>query len=139
MIRKAETKDLVAIKKLGQRLLTNFSSTYNVENYIKSNDYIVLINDENIINAFLIVRINLDFYELEAIYVDEDYREKGIATKMINYLIENFIEKGKEILLEVNSNNENAINLYKKFEFNVINIRKKYYNNGDAYIMKRVV
>ena len=44
----------------------------------------------------------------------------------------------KEITLEVNSNNIPAKNLYEKFGFNVVGLRKKYYNNTyDAIIMTK--
>ena len=44
--------------------------------------------------------------------------------------------KLNDITLEVNTNNIAAINLYKKFKFEKIGIRKKYYNNiDDALIM----
>ena len=42
----------------------------------------------------------------------------------------------KDITLEVNINNTSAINLYKKYNFKEVGIRKKYYNNlDDALIM----
>ena len=40
-------------------------------------------------------------------------------------------------MLEVNTENIAAINLYKKFNFEIINTRKKYYEGKDAYIMER--
>jgi len=45
-------------------------------------------------------------------------------------------EKGiTSITLEVNSNNIPAQKLYEKFGFNVVGIRKKYYNNIDDAII----
>ena len=44
--------------------------------------------------------------------------------------------KLKDITLEVNINNISAINLYKKYDFKEVGLRKKYYNNcDDALIM----
>lgn len=46
--------------------------------------------------------------------------------------------KLKDITLEVNINNIPAINLYKKYSFEEVGIRKKYYNNiDDALIMTK--
>jgi ribosomal-protein-alanine N-acetyltransferase len=43
----------------------------------------------------------------------------------------------KPIMVEVNQNNVQAINLYKKIGFKQIDIRRKYYpNNEDALIMQ---
>lgn len=57
-------------------------------------------------------------------------------------MLEALIEKAKEtstlITLEVNEKNISAINLYKKYGFQIIGTRKKYYdNNFDAYIMTK--
>ena len=41
----------------------------------------------------------------------------------------------KSITLEVNENNLPAINLYSKFLFKKLGIRKKYYNNKDNAII----
>ena len=44
----------------------------------------------------------------------------------------------KNIYLEVNVENTQAIKLYEKFGFKNLGIRKKYYNNTtDAYIMTK--
>ena len=40
------------------------------------------------------------------------------------------------IMLEVSTDNRPAINLYKKVGFQIINVRKNYYENKDAYVMK---
>lgn len=57
-------------------------------------------------------------------------------------LLENLINKSKNIAssitLEVNTENEIAINLYKKYGFKNLGKRKNYYNNMfDAYIMTK--
>ena len=43
----------------------------------------------------------------------------------------------KKITLEVNINNTIALNLYKKFNFKEVAIRKGYYNGIDAILMER--
>ncbi len=138
MIRKGNLKDLAQINALGMNLIPNFITTYDIKGYLTNNKYIILVNDDNNINAFLIVLKNIDAYELEFIYVDEDSRKQGIATKLLNYLEDNYLNKNDVILLEVAINNDNAINLYKKFDYKIINIRQKYYKNIDAYVMKKV-
>lgn len=139
MIFKAVKEDINEINALGKLLYDNFEKTYFIEKYLSENNYIILVEKENVINGFMIVYKNIDYYELELIIVSENYREQGIATKLMNYFVDNFCQKDDIILLEVSCENEKAINLYKKFDFEKINIRKKYYNNVDAYIMKKVI
>ena len=70
------------------------------------------------------------------IAIHKNYRQQGFASSLlsevINYCKNNGINK---INLEVNENNIPAINLYKKLNFRIDGIRKKYYGNNDAIIM----
>lgn len=138
MIREGKLEDLTKINELGMKLISNFITTYNIKDYLTNDKYIILVSDVDNINAFLIVLKNIDTYEIEAIYVDNDSRRQGIATKLLFYLEDHYLNKNDTILLEVAVNNENAINLYKKLGFNIINTRHKYYKDIDAYVMKKV-
>lgn len=65
-------------------------------------------------------------------------RQKGVASKILGKLIEIADEKNMiGITLEVRESNKEAINLYKKFDFEQEGIRKEYYKNPveDAIIM----
>ena len=139
MIRTAKEKDIIELNKLGILLNDNFTKTYNLDNYINDENYIILLNEEQIINAMMIVYKNIDYYELETIVVNPHYRNKKIATKLLEYFINYCTKKEDIILLEVAVNNDNAIRLYKKFNFEIINNRRKYYGNVDAYVMKKVI
>ena len=95
--------------------------------------YLNTLSSYNItLNAFSHILI---YAKVNYIYVKEEYRKKGVATELLNYMIttNNF----NNITLEVNIKNLNAINLYKKFDFKIINIRKNYYNGVDGYLMER--
>lgn len=137
MIRKATPEDINIINILGSKFKDNFSTTYDINNYLENDNYIILLNEDIVINAFMIIYKNIDYYELEAIYVSDDSRNKGIASSILSYFFNTF--KPNEILLEVAVNNISALNLYKKFGFEIINVRKKYYNGIDAYVMKKVM
>ncbi len=137
MINKASIEDISTINNLGSLLYNNFNNIYNILYYIEdNNNYEVLIYKEDIIKGFLILYNNIDYIELLVIVVDPLYRRVGIASKLLDYIINKY---NKSIILEVATNNLDAINLYKKFNFIEVGIRKKYYNNLiDAYIMKLV-
>lgn len=139
MIRKAVENDLKKINNLGIIFNQNFINTYNVKDYLKNSNYIILVNEDEEVNAFMIIYKNLDYYELEAIIVSPDCRKKGIANNLLTHFINIYLKSNDILLLEVAINNVAAINLYKKFQFEIINIRKKYYQNIDAYVMKKVI
>jgi len=139
MICIAKSENIEAINNLGKNLYDNFEKIYPLNNYVNNENYIILIDKEKDINGFLLVYKNLDYYELEIIITAENMRKKGIASMLIEYFIKNYCKKNDIILLEVSDKNEIAISLYKKFEFEIINIRKKYYKDSDAFIMKKVI
>ncbi|OGI20565.1 MAG: ribosomal-protein-alanine N-acetyltransferase [Candidatus Melainabacteria bacterium RIFCSPHIGHO2_02_FULL_34_12] len=66
------------------------------------------------------------------------YRNKGVADKLLYTLIKDAISKSvKWLTLEVRISNAPAINLYNKYKFKQLGIRKKYYqdNGEDALIL----
>ncbi len=139
MIRIAKKEDINVINNMGSLYYPNFINTYNIDDYIKNSNYLILVNEELNINAFLIVLKTFDTWEIELIYVNEKDRKKGIGTKLLDYFFNNYPKQNSQIFLEVSVENNNAINLYKKMGFNIISIRKKYYNCIDAYIMKKII
>lgn len=95
---------------------------------------IVVYKEEDIL-GFMIYDLIYDRIELEYIGVLEEYQNKKIASKLMDYLI----NINLPISLEVNINNIKAINLYKKYNFKQVSLRENYYNNEDAYLMVREV
>jgi ribosomal protein S18 acetylase RimI-like enzyme len=137
MINKVSIKDKELFNKIGFQVNSNFSNLFDLEYIINSNNEDVFgyyVND--ILVGFIHVLHSFECLEIINVVVDTEYRNKGIATKLIDYVM-NYYEGLEYLLLEVNENNVSAINLYKKLNFEVINIRKKYYGNDDALIMKR--
>ena len=67
-----------------------------------------------------------------------DYRKKGLASKLLDHVIQ--LLKGRNaahFFLEVRESNQDAIDLYTKFGFEMIGRRKRYYTktNEDALVM----
>ena len=78
--------------------------------------------------------------EVDNIFVKEEYRSKGIGTKLMSYLVSEAIHnKVINITLEVRISNNIAINLYKKFGFREVALRKYYYGDEDAILMEKQV
>ena len=74
---------------------------------------------------------------LVSIAVAEDYRRRGIATKLLSNSMK-AIKKYKihEYVLEVRVSNYTAIKLYEKLDYKIESIKKNYYRDGEnAYFM----
>ncbi|MBI1936020.1 GNAT family N-acetyltransferase [Candidatus Woesearchaeota archaeon] len=66
-------------------------------------------------------------------YVKEEYRNQGVGKKLIESAL-HFIMKNKAVVkisLNVNSKQKSALNLYKKYEFNIVGrLEKDLFVNG---------
>ena len=136
MIRECHIEDINSINQLGLLINDKFIDVYNINDIIvKDFEYLYVYEEDNNILGFINVEKHFEVLDLINIVVGESVRRKGIASKLIQYIIDNI--EHERILLEVNSNNDSAIRLYQKFGFKEINVRKKYYKDGDAIIMER--
>ena len=79
------------------------------------NDYSNIIVDNKIVGCILL-KNNDNSKLLDEIYLEEEYRNKGIGTKIIMDILNN----NDVVYLWVYKENEKAISLYKKLGFNVI-------------------
>jgi len=104
-------------------------SKNTIKKILKIKDKAVAVFELNII---------FDTAEILIISVKPQHQQKGIGKEIMNYII-NFCKSNnvKYIYLEVAENNQKAINLYKKFGFEVYNIRKNYYENKINAILMR--
>jgi [ribosomal protein S18]-alanine N-acetyltransferase len=70
--------------------------------------------------------------------VDPTRRRRGIATAMLNALLER-VEREAQLTLEVRRSNGAAITLYESFGFRSAGVRRRYYqdNGEDAIVMWR--
>ncbi|MBR2704179.1 MAG: ribosomal protein S18-alanine N-acetyltransferase [Clostridia bacterium] len=112
--------------------------TYNILKQEFDNDnttYIVAKEDDNIV-GFAGILVILDEANIMNIVTKKDKRKLGIGSLLLEKLID--ISKSRNlasITLEVNEKNIPAINLYKKYNFQQVGVRKKYYDNTDTAIL----
>jgi ribosomal-protein-alanine N-acetyltransferase len=88
--------------------------------------------------GYLIISRYADAWHVMNVAVDERYRRRGVATKLLERLFE--ITAGDDrrgYTLEVRVSNEQAIKLYERLGFVARGIRRGYYtdNREDALIM----
>ena len=138
MIRKMIESDIEQINTLGCLLTLNFSKTNNLNNLQNDKFTKVLVYEEdNIIKGFIMYTELEETTDILDIIVKEEERRKKIASCLLDYMISELKDSVKLITLEVRKSNTPAIELYKKFGFEIVNIREKYYDNEDAYLMGR--
>ena len=77
-------------------------------------------------------------YEIHTIGVDPAYQRHGIGRAMMTRLLDEVGPDGV-VYLEVRTDNEPALELYRSLGFETIGVRKRYYraSGADAYTMRR--
>ena len=107
---------------------------------ITSNPYVKVCTysvDKKVV-AILQYQDIYDRFELDNIFVLKEYRNKGIASILLEYMIELGKKKHiSNITLEVREDNIGAINLYKKYGFVEKAIRENYYKNCNGILMEK--
>lgn len=81
-----------------------------------------------------------DRIEIDDVFVCEGERKKGIGSKMMAHVVSIAISlRVVNMTLEVRVSNQEAINLYKKFGFREVALRKYYYGDEDGILMEKQV
>ena len=138
---KMDVNDLESIKDI---LFTEFDDfwTYNVfkEEILNPNSQYIVAKIDNNIVGFAGIWKAVDVIHITNIVTKKDLRNKGIGSILLDNLIKLSckMEDVTSITLEVNENNLPAINLYEKYGFKKVGLRKKYYNNqNNALLMTK--
>ena len=124
-----------------QKTVDNF--TYKLtEKEFSTNPYLKIITyvEKDKIIGFLLYSLIYDRIEIEQFEIEKEERGKGIGDKLLKYLIEKYKNHNiKNITLEVREDNLVAINLYKKYGFKTVALRKKYYNAINGILMENKI
>ena len=137
-ISKMTLNDLESIKDI---LISDFDDFWNFSILSKelcnpNSKYVVAKINNNIV-GFAGIWKAVDDVHITNIVTAKKFRNKSIGSTMLSSLIELAKKEPNitSITLEVNENNKPAQNLYKKFNFKVVGLRKNYYHNKDNAII----
>jgi len=88
--------------------------------------------------GYAVGNVTRDVGEIDSLAVHSHYRRLGIGQELLEYLIDRFRASGmKECTLEVRTTNKEAIGLYEKLGFQLMETLPNYYSDrGSAFLMK---
>ncbi len=87
-------------------------------NVLNKDNILLLDKDKNVPTGYIFALKKENGYLIDGLYVDVNYRKKGLATKLIKEIVLNI---NYPIFLWVYKNNIKALNLYKKLGFIIKN------------------
>lgn len=129
MIKELDIKDISILN-------DSFINKEYIEKELSLNPYgkVLLLLENKEIAGYLYYSDIYERVEINQIEVKESKRNRGLGTKLMDYLIN---KTKKDISLEVRIDNIPAIKLYEKYRFKKVAIRKGYYNGIDGLLMVR--
>ena len=90
--------------------------------------------------AFAAGRVVVDEAELFQIGTAVEFRKRGIAERLLKQLQMEMRGRGAKVcFLEVGSRNAAAISLYEKAGYERVSVRKDYYPDDDAIVMRKTL
>ena len=138
MIRKLSFGNIEEIVKIEESTFDNpWTRNQFTDPCKKFNKYLNFVyNDTTKVIGYLISEIILDEVHLYKIVVSKNNQNNKVGSKLLKFMIQECKKLNKiRVCLEVDSQNSNAIKLYKKFGFLTVGTRNKYYGNNDAILM----
>ncbi len=121
---------------LGKLINNDYEKLFPLENILNNkNEKIYNYLKEDKVLGFIHYSLVTDYLEIINVVVKPEERNKGIGSKLLEFVLEN--NEYDNVTLEVAVDNHEAISLYKKYDFKVLSVRSKYYNGKDAYLMGR--
>ena len=89
-------------------------------NMINNQNILLLYKNENKPIGYIFAKKIDDKYLIDGLYIDINFRNKGIATKLIRVIIKEIYSLGDyKIFINVLKKNKVAVNLYTKLGFNI--------------------
>ncbi len=140
-ISKMNLDDLTSIR---ETLSTDFDNFWNYSVFKSElenpNSIYFIISTDTEIVGFAGIIVVFDIADITNIVIKKSYRGNKLSIMLLDHIID-YCKKINisQINLEVNSNNITAINLYNKFGFKQVGLRKNYYSNGDALLFSKII
>ena len=91
----------------------------------------------NFVIGICVFQVVLDEAQINYFVVHKKFRNRGLGSHLMIYLIKKCENLNlKKLLLEVSRSNIIAERFYSRFDFSTVGIRKKYYKDGSDAVLK---
>ncbi len=145
-IRKMVDADLKAAKAIEDECFVEPWKEADLEYELHDNPiskFFVAVDEKKVV-GFIDFMITFNSATISQVAVTEEYRNQGIASKLLEKMYECLPSSGEDVVefitLEVRESNLVARSLYLKHGFEEVVIKKAYYPNGEnaVYMLKRM-
>lgn len=143
IIRAANENDLENFAEISRECFSEPWSVNSFKSAFESEGAVLLAAEtsEGVVCGFLTASTVLDEVNIEDVAVREGYRQRGAAKGLLAELLRRTERNVARINLEVRESNFPALNLYKKFGFEPVGLRKDFYRDPreNAVLMAKIL
>lgn len=138
-IRKAIPKDLKQLEKISNKIFPN-EDVFLIVNSMINTEHFYIAEETTLakIIGFIIFGLySTNIAHIFILAVEPEYQRKGVGTLILKFAEQIFQDtRITKIRLEVQIENEQAIDFYEKHRYQIVETIEKYYDDGsDAYLM----
>jgi len=149
ILRRCELSDFIPVMEINLRTLPEHYSDYFYESLLEElPEAFIVAEISGKIVGYIMCKIEHGFSNFKklgfvkkghvvSIAVIDEHRRKGFGSVLVNEAVKGVKTiQGSELYLEVRCSNNDAVKLYEKLGFSIIQRLKAYYRDGeDAYVM----
>ena len=149
ILRRCELSDIIPVMEINLRTLPEHYSDYFYESLLEElPEAFIVAEISGKIVGYIMCKIEHGFSNFKklgfvkkghvvSVAVIDEHRRKGFGSVLVNEAVKGVKTiQGSELYLEVRCSNNDAVRLYEKLGFSIIQRLKAYYRDGeDAYVM----
>ena len=133
-------KDIDLCYELDSDTISLWNKTQWANEFKKEDTKIFGLLITNLVIGICVFQVVLDEAQINYFVVKKKFREKGLGSYLMSYLIKKCEKLNlKKILLEVSQGNITAEKFYSYFDFSTVGIRKNYYKDGSNALLKEKI
>ena len=136
-IKQINEKDIDLCYELDSKTLSLWNKNQWRDEFKKEGVKIFGILNSNLLIGMCVFQVVLDEAQINYFVINKKFRERGFGSYLMNYLIERCKKLNvSKLHLEVSQHNTKAEKFYNRFDFSTVGIRKNYYKDGSAALLK---
>ena len=136
-IKQINEKDIDLCYELDSNTISLWSKKQWANELKKDGTRIFVLLITNLVIGICAFQVVLDEAQINYFVLDPKFREKGLGSYFMSYLIKKCEKLNlKKLLLEVSQSNITAERFYSRFDFSTVGIRKNYYKDGSHALLK---
>ena len=136
-IKQINEKDIDLCYELDSNTISLWSKKQWANEFKKEGVKVFGLSLSNLVIGICVLHMVLDEVQINYFAVNEKFRNKGLGSYLMSYLIKvcESLDINK-LVLEVSKSNTKAEKFYSRFDFFTVGIRRNYYKDGSDALLK---